>query len=185
MSNSTAVAKFTNISARDFTHPFEGEPISVRAGQSRLMPAHVADHLATHLARRILLDAADGKAKLPPGTPGESAPLWSETQIAALKAKIVSEVYEREPEAVVPPEQKVRHDIDQLNANFDNGGAPVIAEPETYRDKHTIIVEMEALGLTVDPRLSAAELERQLVEASQNVAKEVPVPVSDLTPQME
>ena len=54
----TGVLTFKNIDDEDFTHQFHGEQITVEAGELKILPAKVANHLAKHLAYKILIKEA-------------------------------------------------------------------------------------------------------------------------------
>lgn len=164
--NHNKVVRFRNISNKDFTHPFEGRPYFVKAGQSLLMPFDLADHLATHLARTILLAKADGNST----AQATDQPLWSEAAIEELKVQILGDSYEPEAPAELSDQEKMAERVKELNANEpDTEGQS--ADPATYKDKAEVIARMKELGLPFNPRASKATLLKELAAAEANVAK--------------
>lgn len=179
MATPYTVMKFTNISSKDFSHPYHGQPISVRAGESLLLPAEVADHIATHLARRILLDKAEA------GRLAKDEPLWSDTVVEKLKAQILAEAYVKEPVGVPSEQQRVAKEIEELNAAEPGAITPAeAAAPDTYKDKQAVLDEYAALTFPMDPRKSKAVLIKELADAKANMATVSPTPIEELTPSL-
>lgn len=156
------VVVFHNISSEDFTHSYGGQPFFVKAGDSVTYPYDLADHLATHLARAILLgNARMDKAKL-----GSDMPLWNEETERELKAKILGEKMTQDVPPTLSEAEEVAKKVEELNAATE--GAPL--SPDGYKDKSEVIDEMKKLGLPVDARLSKGKLEEQLAQAMKHVA---------------
>lgn len=55
------VISFTNPSSEDFTHRFNGQPFTVRAGETTSLTGAVAYHLAKHLSTKMIVDEVMGK----------------------------------------------------------------------------------------------------------------------------
>jgi len=175
MATPYTVMKFTNISSKDFTHSYHGQPISVRAGESLLLPAEVADHLATHLARRILFDKAD-TASL-----AKDEPLWSDTVISKVKGQILTEAYVKEPVRAPTEQERIAQEIKALNEAEPGAIRPEeVAKPDTYKDKQAVLDEYAALGIPVDARKSKAVLIKELADAKANMATVPPTPIEKL-----
>ncbi len=165
--NHNKVVRFRNISTKDFTHPFEGRPYFVKAGQTLLMPFDLADHLATHLARTILLAKADSTT----GAPATDQPLWSEQAIEDLKVQILGDSYEPEVAPELNDQEKMAARVKELNTNEPDTSEGQGADPGAYKDKAEVIARMKELGLPFNPRAGKATLLKELAAAEQNVAK--------------
>ena len=149
------IVKFKNIDKERFTHSFRGVSISVDAGIEQIMRLPEADHLATHLARKILsrkrksnLDAMDRKAIL-----------YTQEEVNELKQTIITHISEEQPPEQLNPSQKRVEDVKELNQKF---GDKIETPEPTKKD---IIKELESRGIKVDPSKSKEELLAQLMEA--------------------
>lgn len=143
------IVRFTNITGEDFTHLYQGQPFTVKAGESVLWPYDLGRHIAKHLARKILF--TDAK----PDALKNDRALFTGDDEKSLIEKILGE----ESNSPVSPQlsevEILRKRIEELNANKPEGA------PEG-RTKADVIAEMEAKGLPVDKRMSMAKLEEQL-----------------------
>lgn len=186
--NEARVVVVTNISDFDFTHPYGGIPYNLPVGKPMLFPYAIADHLATHLARQIILrkapvrdeNAVDGRG-------GESVrsdrPLWTDETINELKKKIMKDAYEQAPTPQLSDAEIMKQRIDELNREFPvtAGAAPSAQAPEvlistddgikavmptgeviTYADKGEVMAALKAKGIVFDARKSRADLEKLL-----------------------
>ena len=103
--NDLRIAKFTNISDFDFNGDlgarYGGKDYFFAAGESKMVPYFAADHFATHLARAIIIKGAPIRTEAEMGGKGLNIPLWSESKINELKAKMLTEVYSEEKEAKI------------------------------------------------------------------------------------
>jgi hypothetical protein len=80
------IVSFTNIDSETFTHAFKGITNSVMPGASVPMRLTEADHLATHLARKII------SRKKKDTLPDEKITLlWTDEEVAEIKKKIISQ----------------------------------------------------------------------------------------------
>lgn len=174
------IVRITNISDFDFTGElgarFGGRDFFVPAGGSILTPLTVGDHLATHLARQILIRKApirdagqiDGK--------GSDRPLWDDAVIAELKSKIMVEIYEEEKKAPMTEGERMAKKVEELNkvvAPVEEKGGNVDASTIVpvddstgstiaYKDKAQIIDELRKKGVSFDARASKDKLEELL-----------------------
>lgn len=174
------IVRITNIADFDFTGDlgarFGGRDFFVPAGGSILTPLSVGDHLATHLARQIIIrkspirDASqiDGK--------GSDRPLWDDAIIGELKQKIMVEVYEEEKKTPQTEADRLAAKVADLNkvvapeapvgGNVDASGiVPVEDSPSSavvYKDKAEVIAELTKKGVTFDARASKSKLEELL-----------------------
>ena len=176
------IVRLTNISEFDFTGElgacYGGRDFFVPAGGSLLCPLTVGDHLATHLARQILIKKApirdgnqiDGK--------GTDRPLWDDAVIDELKSKIIAEVYEEEKKTPLTEEERLAQKVVELNkvvapteeekqdGNVDASGI-VPAEDSSgselaYKDKAQVIEELKKKEIPFDARLGKSKLEELL-----------------------
>jgi hypothetical protein len=170
------VVKFTNITDKDFTHPFDGQPFSVKAGEIVLLPFDLADHLATHLARKIMIDGDKSPTQYDPkdDSGGRGKPLISAEKEQELKGRILGDVSDAPTEKVKSETEVLRERIDELNKRFDVNVAPPIPEPTLdlaelaqdglslavgYRDKAEVIAELKKRQIVFDARQSKTKLE--------------------------
>lgn len=120
--NDYKIVRFTNISNFDFTSEmgamYGGVPYFVPAGKSMLMPLSVGDHIATHLARQIIIQKAPIRDETQIDGKGSDRKLWEPTHITDLKNQILSEVYEEERTAPVTHEEFLKRKVEDLNKTF-------------------------------------------------------------------
>jgi len=55
--NELEVINFTNITNKEWSHSWGGEPYVFAPGQTKAFPRFMAEHFAKHLGDRILIDA--------------------------------------------------------------------------------------------------------------------------------
>lgn len=177
------IVRFTNISNFDFTGPlgarFGGRDFFVPAGGSLLTPLTVGDHLATHLARQILIRKAPTRSANEVDGKGSDRPLWDDAVIDELKSKIIAEVYEEEKKAPMTEAERMAAKVAELNktvsteetpqnqgGNADASGiVPVDDNANSalvYKDKGEVIEELKKKGITFDARASKTKLEELL-----------------------
>lgn len=189
-SNLGKVVKFTNITDKDFTHAFGGVPFFVKAGETVMLPWDLADHLATHLSRRIFLDADTSPTQYLEGadkTGGMGKPLWNDETEKAMKLKILGEVFESATPAPKSEIEQLREKVEALAKQFglaspvqNPANAPVVASNEaaninaqdlipesqkpelSYKDKAEIIAQLKAKGIPFDARQGKGKLETLL-----------------------
>lgn len=179
--NESKIVRVTNISNFDFTGElgarFGGRDYFVQAGKSMLFPFIIGDHLATHLARQILLKNAPVRDVSQIDGKGSDRPLWSDGSLEELKAKIMTDVYEEETTAPVSEADRLAQKVADLNkaekeetlAAGGNADASSIVPAEettgasiTYKDKAEVIAELKKQGKTFDARASKSKLEELL-----------------------
>lgn len=174
--NDLRIVRITNISDFDFTGDlgarYGGRDFSVPAGKSLLTPFTVGDHLATHLARQIMLKNAPIRDAKELDGKGSDRPLWDEARVAELKSKIMKDVYEEERVNPTSEADKMAEKIAELNKVLPveeggNADASVIEMTESgsdfvYQDKAQIIAELKKREISFDPRLGKNKLEALL-----------------------
>lgn len=180
--NESKIVRITNISNFDFTGElgarYGGRDYFVPAGKSMLFPFAIGDHLATHLARQILLKSAPTRDASQVDGKGSDRPLWDEKSLAELKAKIMVDVYEEEKSGPVSEADRLAQKVAELNATTKeeeegeaggNTDASTIVPTEqttggtiVYKDKAEVIAELKKQGKTFDARASKAKLEELL-----------------------
>ena len=153
------IVRFTNIDHESFTHSYRGVSITVGAGENYPMRLPEADHLATHLARKIL---AREKKKVTPKDRGVN--LWNIQEVDELKGKILSPLGEEASPATMSPEQARKFDQDKLQKEF--GPKPTskkVSAPKVTRKQ--LIEDLESRGLKVDPASTNEQLQEQILQA--------------------
>lgn len=168
MSNEGKVVRFTNITDERFEHAFGGTPFFVEAGESKLMPWTIADHLATHLARKILLKNDASLSVYDPKDPtgGVGKPIWNADEEAKVKSKILGEIMEQAVEAEKTEVEKLQEQIKKLNefvaSKFGSEEQPKVVQEGQYQDKAEVIAELEKRGIQFDARQKKEKLEELL-----------------------
>lgn len=150
------IVRFTNIDNESFTHSFRGISITVGAGQSLNLRLPEADHLATHLARKIL-----SRRKKAEPNQDKIGNLWTEKEITDMKEKILSPLGTEETGSISPEEARKR-DVEALQTKFSPDGSQ--KEPvQTKVSKRDVITDLEGRGVKVDVSKSKEELLEQVM----------------------
>ena len=162
-SNANKIVRVTNISNFDFTPEmgamYGGVPYFVPAGKSLLMPMPVGKHLATHLARQIMLRKAPTRTDTELDGRGSDRKLWDQAGVHELVAKIVTDVYEEQVAAPQSEAQILAAKVEELNKSNPSED-PVSASD--YKDKSDVIAELQKRNIPFNARLSKANLEKLL-----------------------
>lgn len=178
MSNLGKVVKFTNITNEDFSHAFGGTPFFVKAGETMLLPFELAEHLAKHLARKILLNNDKSLKVYNPNdlTGGTGQPIWTQEEEIKKMGEIMGEVMERPLETEKTETEKLQEQIAKLNEFVVEKLGPQEASLEAsleasvttsssevgYKDKADVIAELTKRGISFDARLNKSNLEKLL-----------------------
>jgi hypothetical protein len=171
--NDVRIVRITNISNFDFTGElgarYGGRDFFVPAGGSLLTPFTVGDHLATHLARQILIKQSPIRDSKETDGRGSDRALWDDQIIDEIKKKIITDVYEEERKPILSDSDRLAAKVEELNRVTapDAGGnadASGIQPSETvdatsYKDKSEIIAELNKRGIKFDARSNKANLE--------------------------
>lgn len=181
--NAGRVVRFTNITDKDFSHAFGGQPFFVKAGETVMFPYDLAKHLAKHLARRIFLDADTSPTQYDPNdkTGGTGKALWDEAKEQEMMGKILGESFTEELLAPKSELEQLKEKVEALNARFNQppvveavaGTTPsqdtseitqsdVKANGTGYRDKADVIAELQKRNIQFDARQTKAKLEALL-----------------------
>ena len=153
------IVRFTNIDHESFTHSYRGVSIKVDAGKNYVGRLPEVDHLATHLARKIL---AREKKKNTPKDRGVN--LWNTQEVDELKAKIISPVGEELSPDVISPEAARKLDQERLAKEFDKP-EPKPRTPAPKVTRKQLIEDLESRGLKVDPASTNEQLQEQVLQA--------------------
>lgn len=175
------IVRITNISDFDFTGElgarYGGRDFFIPAGGSLLTPLTVGDHLATHLARQILIRKAPTRDAGQIDGKGSDRPLWDDSVISELKAKIMVEVYEEDKKAPLTEAERMAQKVADLNkavppepkttgGNVDASGIVPVEDSANsaivYKDKAQVIEELKKKGVSFDARASKDKLENLL-----------------------
>lgn len=155
--NDHKIVRFTNIADFDFVPEmgamYGGVPYFVSAGKSMLMPLSIADHLATHLSRQIIIKKAPIRDDKEIDGKGSDRKLWEPQHIVELKGKIVSsEIYQEERPAPTTPEQVLARKVEELNKAFPPDVIAAAAKPLATPE-----VEKTTTSIGIDTPAPAAE----------------------------
>src|SRR3990167_742361 len=153
------IVRFTNISDKSFTHAFRGVKITVDAGESYTGRFSECEHLAVHLARRIISEA---KKKITPRDKGIN--LFNQKEINEMVVKILTPVGEMPAPAHLSPEEARKQDLNQIGQQFEPelDSKPKAAVKDIT--KKDVIKELQKRGQDVDVNKSKEELLSQLME---------------------
>lgn len=146
------IVRFTNIDKESFTHAYRGVSITVQAGESYVGRFPEVNHLATHLARKML----SRKAKLGVSK-SDPVKLWTPEQIENLKKEILTPMGNETPTTPPTLEEKRKEDLQNIQKDF----SPEPAPPVTKKD---VIGELKKRGVEADVRKTLKELLEQLME---------------------
>jgi len=170
------IVRITNITDFDFTGElgarFGGRDFFVPARGSLLVPLTVGDHLATHLARQIMIRKSPLRDGSQLDGKGSDRPLWDDARINELKTKIIEEVFEEEKKTPLSEADRMVQRVEELNkvvANQeeDSGGntddswiVPVGATDSAivYQDKSEVIAALKEKEIPFDARLGKDKL---------------------------
>lgn len=147
------IVRFTNIDKESFTHAYKGVTITVQAGESYIGREPECNHLATHLARKMLSQIAKSKTS----KDNTQIKLWTSEQVEELKAKIITPMGNQAPPAPPTPEQKRTEDLKNIEKEF----PPAPVAPVTKKD---VIGELKKRGADVDVTKTLKELLNQLMQ---------------------
>lgn len=177
------IVRVTNISDFDFTGElgarFGGRDFFVPAGKSILTPLTIGDHLATHLARQMIIRKAPIRDANQIDGRGSDRPLWDDAKIEELKSKILTHVYDEEKVTPQTEADRLAAKVAELNKVVAEEVAPTVGgnvdasaivpdDAETpssalvYRDKAQVIDELKKKGIAFDARASKTKLEELL-----------------------
>lgn len=147
------IVRFTNIDKESFTHSFRGVSITVKAGDSYIGRFPELNHLATHLARKILSrNAKEGKSRT-----DDKIKLWTPEQIEELKGKILTPVGNDSPKPNPTLEEQRKEDLENIKKEFE----PETIPPVTKKD---VIAELERRGVKPDVSKLKEELLKDLMD---------------------
>jgi len=146
------IVRFTNIDKESFTHSYRGVSITVQAGESYVGRFPECNHLATHLARKML--SREAKSKVSKDKPVK---LWTPQQVEQLKEKILTPMGNETPPAAPTPEDKRKKDLESIKKEFP-------AKPETPVTKKDVIKELTKRGVKVDVKKTLTELLKDLMD---------------------
>jgi hypothetical protein len=177
--NDTTIVRFTNISDFDFTGElgarFSGRDFFVPAGGSLLVPLTLGRHLATHLARQIMIKKAPTRDAGQLDGRGSDRPLWDDSKIEELRNRILTDLYQEEKKAPQSEAEKMAEKVKELNKVVEpepevggNADASTIVPVENslnsldYKDKAQIIEELKTKNIAFDARLGRDKLQELL-----------------------
>ena len=150
------IAKMTNIDNEDFTHSYCGVSVTIQAGREMVGRLPEIEHLAKHLARKILsreakkrLDKKDAQGKL-----------WTPEQVEELQNKMIAMIGSENP-----PEQMSEKALREADRKKITEG---FASPEPPKPigvtKKEVIDELKKRGAEVDISQTKEELLKQLMD---------------------
>jgi hypothetical protein len=146
------IVRFTNIDKESFTHSYRGVSITVQAGENYIGRFPECNHLATHLARKILSREAKSKT-----SKNDPVKLWTPEQVDQLKEKILTSMGNETPPASPTREEKREQDLESIKKEF----PPEPAPPVTKKD---VIAELKKRGVEADIKKTLNELLQDLMK---------------------
>jgi hypothetical protein len=146
------IVRFTNIDKESFTHSYRGVSITVQARESYVGRFPECDHLALHLARKML--SREAKSRV---SKNEPVKLWTPEQIVEMKGKILTPMGDEAPPAPPTAEEKRKEDLEKIQKDFPKEPTP----PVTKKD---VIAELEKRGVKADIKKTLNELLQDLMK---------------------
>jgi len=146
------IVRFTNIDKESFTHSYRGVSITVQAGEGYVGRFPECNHLATHLARKML--SRETKSKIDKNKPIK---LWTPEQVEILKGKILTPMGNETPSVAPTAKEKREKDLESIKKEF----PPAPAPPVTKKD---VIAELKKRGVEADVKKTLKELLKQLMD---------------------
>ncbi len=150
--NERIIVRFTNIDNESFTHSYRGISITVGVGEEYVGRLPECEHLATHLARKML----SREAKKKTNAMDNKIKLWTPEQIEELKKKIISPVGTMEPNPKLTPEEERKKDLEDISKKV----APKSVPEVTKKD---VIAELKKRGTEPDIKKTREELLQDLM----------------------
>lgn len=176
--NDLKIVRVTNISDFDFTGElgarYNGRDFVIQAGKSLLVPFAVGNHLATHLARQIVIQKSPIRDESEINGKGSDRPLWNDSTIDELRKKIMVDVYEEEVQVQESDADKLARRVEELNKLSEEDDDVLNVDtleikptdPEKsgviYKDKAQIIAELKKREVKFNARDTKANLEKLL-----------------------
>lgn len=152
--NERKIVKFINIDKESFTHSFRGISIKVGAGNEYIGRFPECDHLATHLARKIL-SRAKKAIKKDEGSKGAS--LYTEEEVNELKEQIIKPMGSESTHDNTPEEAR-KEDLKRIEKKYNKSSNQVEVK------KEDVIKDLKERGIEPDVNKSKEELLNQLIE---------------------
>lgn len=149
--NERKIVRFKNIDNESFTHSFRGVSITIGAGEEYTGRFPECDHLATHLARKML--SREAKKNL---ARDKEIKLWTPEQITKLKEDILTPIGTQEAKASSTPEEKRKEDIKEIEKDY--------PKPTPLVTKKQVIEELEKRGQKPDVKKSLEDLLKELMD---------------------
>jgi len=188
MINNKSVVSLTNPTKEDFSHPYGGVPLFVKAGETKMFTLIEGKHLAKHLARKILLSENDADKKIIGEEKGKGRELYTLEQEQKLINRILGTTITPEEEAEPTERERMDARITQLEKDYkkdiksdreeavedfdlkeskkkdDNDDKEDDKDDDEFKDKADVIKALEAKQQKVDRRKPKKDLEKQLKE---------------------
>lgn len=148
-----------------------GSP-GIDAGETKVLPYHVANRLAINLAKRVLNTspaAVVDKAGVPTGVP-----IWNETLLEELAQSYITELYTEEKPVAKSETDLLMAKVEEYKAMVDKLLPKVEAtasnpeevsssnQSDVFADKQEVLAELEKRGIKHDKRANKAALEKLL-----------------------
>jgi len=146
------IVRFTNIDNESFTHSYHGVSITIRAGESYIGRFPECNHLATHLARKMLSREAKKKVSR-----NEPVKLWTPEQVEEYRGRILTPMGNEAPSSPPTAEEKRKEDLKKIEHEF----PPSPTSPVTKKD---VIEELKKRGVDADVKKSLKELLQDLMD---------------------
>jgi|GEM_PF-2875243 len=152
------IVRFTNIDNESFTHSFRGVSITVFAGESYPCRFPEADHLATHLARKIL---ARQRKSMKISERGGIL-LWTQPEIEKMKEQIITEIANESNNRMTPEQERVK-DLETLKTKYAGTAKTIAPAAPVQVTKQDVIASLKERGAKVDVTKTKEELLQQLM----------------------
>lgn len=153
----------------------------IDAGETVVLPYHIAHRLATNLAKVALIrGVADTKPQVDAHGQPIVASLWDDVRLEQVKNSYLADLYTEDKPIAQSETDKLMEKVEEYKKMVDKllisnvkpgeqapvtavGSEPVLpSEQIAFQDKKEVIAELEKRGVPHDKRKSKAELEKLL-----------------------
>lgn len=149
------IAKMTNIDSEDFTHSYCGVSVTIQVGREFIGRLPEIEHLALHLARKIL--SRETKKRIAKNEQG--ARLWTPEQVEEMKKSMITVMGSEDQKPTFTPEETRERDREKIKESM---GIKEEA-PKVEVTKKEVIDELKKRGAEINATKTKEELLQQLM----------------------
>ena len=169
--NDYKIVEVSNTTDFDFTSElgcmFDGNPMELKAGETRQYPYHIGRRLSLNLAKQVFLKGASKDTPEEKKT-GHGRPLWASDSLADKDNEFMKELYTEEKPLQVSEHDALMQKVLELEKFKTSFESRELNKEEKSTSVHTtkadVIKVLEKQGVQFDAKKTKAELELLLEE---------------------